>query len=943
MVSDTLLTIILSAYLSSAGDYAALYQGSIEPQFAYTSWNCHPYWSDDQFHIGNISYNGVLYQSVPIRYNIYDNRLSVLSPGAKIPIVPKPESIDYLEIEGDLYVRANGWFMLVEYMSDNFAWLTQRTKLKSTDILVDNHYLSEMRIVENHYIRLSDGSLHRANSLKELVSIFPEQKSKLHQEIRHSNLSFSKKKRYASLLQCVAFIDQNLEPVKDLPKYEEKTGTNAVISSHVLDSLFSEVQPATRVPAYVVYSQGDYSGYEFADDAEGGNNPGIENLDVMRESHTLDEVEVVGFNQKVSQLQAGMESFRPSLLKNVPLAMGESDVLKLATMLPGVSTTGEASSGINVRGGASDQNLMLYNGNTLYNPMHMFGIVSALNSDLIAETELFKGGIPSQYGGRLSSVLNIKGKAADKQAFHGSASIGLITAKGMFEVPIVKDKVSLLLGGRTTYSDWMLKKLPAKSGYSEGSAGFWDLGGSLHSLINRRNSLVFNGYYSSDRFAFNKYQEYGYHNMNFSTEWKGRIGSDWQTSLTAAYDHYDYYNDDSEVESNASRLSFELDQYTVKASLAYQLNDDHSLSGGVQGVYYHIMPGTFKPLGEFSLVSERSLDDDNAYENALYVEDTWNVFDNLKLNGGVRVNLFLSQKEGMKQTYVAPDIRLSGSWNIDENQSVKAGFNTLHQYIHKVSNTVIMSPTDSWLLSNSEIKPQNGWQLSGGYYWRSDDMLYEASAETYYKGMDNYLTYRSAAQLIMNSELHKDVIGVEGRAYGLELQLRKLTGRFNGWISYTYSRTQLRQKDGNMETAINRGEWFSADYDVPHSLKVASNFKFTRRYSMSLNADYSTGRPFTGPIGQFYSTSLKSFVPIYSDRNASRMPDYFRLDWSFNVEPSHHITAKTHRWFTMGVYNLLGRKNAYSIYYESERDHIQGYKLSIFGAPIPYINYNIKF
>ena len=491
----------------------------------------------------------------------------------------------------------------------------------------------------------------------------------------------------------------------------------------------------------------------------------------------------------------------------------------------------------------------------------------------------------------------------------------------------------------------MLKKLPKESGYRNGEAGFWDLGGTLHTQISPNQALSISGYYSHDRFAFTEYNGYEYSNMNFSAEMRSRFGSQLSTTITAGYDHYDYGNEEREISYSASRLTFNLNQFFLKGVANYQLTDDHTLNFGLQGQYYDLMPGSLQPLGPNSYLVGRKLPTANAVESALWAEDAWTVTSDLKLTAGVRMSLFqsLATDASNAKAYADPDLRFSASYQLIGSQSLKAGFQTLHQYIHKVSNTVIMSPTDTWVLSNEHIKPQSGWQLSTGYYWQSSDKVYECSAEAYYKGMDNYLTYRSAAQLVMNEQLHRDVVGTQGRAYGLELQLRKMHGDLNGWVSYTYARTQLRQNHGEQGLAINHGQWFSADYDAPHQFKLVGNYKFTRRYSMSLNADYSTGRPFTAPVGQFYDEQHHRVVPIYSDRNACRMPDYCRVDWSFNVEPSHHLTNLTHSWFTIGVYNLLGRKNAYSIYYESEGNNIQGYKLSIFGAPIPYVTYNIKF
>ena len=997
MVSDTLVAVMLSAYLSAAGDHASLYQGSIEPQFLQNAWVTHPYWEDTEFRPGSICYDGILYPSVQLRYNIYDNRLAVVSPDSRINITPEPDKVAYFVIDGFRYEPLDGRYVRVASDGQNAQLLHMRIKERRGDEIIDMHAYHSLQTSDTYYLRLADGSCHAVSNLKSLCKAVPQFKHELQDFARANKLRFKGEKREPSLVQCVRFLEQlgmseqsgkrneelGINNVNPQPKKNDSSllTPNSSLSAAVPGSVFADIAPVDRVAAYYVYTPESRVELEYADDDMAINTPGVDELETLRETRSLSEVEIVGFRQKVAQMQTGVEAFRPSMLRNVPLAMGEADVLKVAMLLPGVSASGEASSGLNVRGGASDQNLMLYNGNTIFNPMHMFGIFSAFNPDMVAESELYKGGIPSQYGGRLSSVMNIKGRTADKQEFHGSASVGLVTTKAMLDVPLVKDRASLLLGGRATYSDWMLKKLNKDSGYRDGHAGFWDASATLNTLISRDHSLNVNGYYSQDRFSFTEYDKYRYTNMNFSAELRSRFGNRLTTNVSAGFDHYDYANDETIFQFSAARLSFDLNQFFLKASGTYELTDAHSLNIGLQGNYYHIMPGKYYPLGEESYIVGRQLADDDALESALWAEDTWKITDQLKLTGGVRLNLFKSFEpsspssasanpglmdfmDGLSSSYIAssssnssnpsssklstlsfnPDLRISASYQFTDNQSIKAGFNTLHQYIHKVSNTVIMSPTDTWVLTNSKIKPQSGWQVSAGYYWQSDNMTYEFSAETYYKGMDNYLTYRSAAQLTMNEELYKDVVGTQGRAYGLELQIRKLYGKFNGWLSYTYARTQLRQQgDAATQSLINRGKWFSADYDCPHEVKLVSNYKFTRRYSTSLNANYSSGRPFTAPVSQFYNEETNTVIPIYSERNECRMPYYLRLDWSFNIEPSHHLTNLTHSWFTVGVYNLLGRRNAYSIYYQNDGIKIQGYKLSIFGAPIPYINYNIKF
>ena len=302
-----------------------------------------------------------------------------------------------------------------------------------------------------------------------------------------------------------------------------------------------------------------------------------------------------------------------------------------------------------------------------------------------------------------------------------------------------------------------------------------------------------------------------------------------------------------------------------------------------------------------------------------------------------------TSETGIIKTYHAPELRLSARYTIQEGLAIKAGFNTMHQYIHKVSNTSIMSPTDMWKLSDLNIKPQNGWQAAAGIYHETPDKKYEFSAELYYKHIGDYLNYRSSAVLLMNPHLETDVIATKGRAYGIELQAKKPLGRLNGWVSYTYSRSQLKQDDKRVAMPLNDGEWYSSEYDRPHDVKAVLNFKITERYSFSSNFNYATGRPTTVPAGSYYDTRNRKMMPYYTNRNTYRIPDYMRLDLAFNIEPTHKLTSFLHTSFSVGVYNALARKNAYNIYYVTENGRIQGYKLSVFGTAIPYVSLNIRF
>lgn len=693
-------------------------------------------------------------------------------------------------------------------------------------------------------------------------------------------------------------------------------------------------------------------------------------IELEEEAHWLSEITVIsGRIQNVKGTQMGMERLQISRIKNIPMALGEVDILKAIQALPGVKTVGEASSGFNVRGGATDQNLILLNDGTIYNPNHLFGFFTAFSSDMVKEAEIYKSSIPAQYGGRISSVLDIKGREANKEEFIGSAGLGLVTSKLNLEIPIIKERTSLLLSGRTTYSDWILKKLPSKSGYKDGTANFYDLGLVFAHTVNNKHNLNVYGYFSHDQFAFNRNQKYAYNNMNASAKWRTIFNEKLVGYFTAGYDHYDYQNKETTNEAAAYKLSFDINQFFVKSDFNFDLHNSHQLNFGFKSQLYNINAGTYEPEGENSLVLKDKLQKDKALETAFYIGDEWEINNQLSIDAGIRYSIFTAlgprtyykYQAGMLpyestvtdtvtagsgksiKTYHGPEFRFSARYAFTENFSLKAGFNSMRQYIHKLSNSAVMSPTDTWKLSDANIKPQKGWQAALGAYYNTPDGIWEFSLEGYYKKMDDYLDYRNKANIIMNHHIETDVISTEGYSYGLEFLIRKTIGKLNGWLGYTYSRTFLRQSSKLIENPVNRGEWYPTEYDKPHDLKLVGNYKFTQRYSVSVNLDYSTGRPITVPAGQYYDKRLNANRVFYTDRNSYRVSDYFRTDISFNIEPSHKLTLLTHSSISIGVYNVTGRKNVYSVYFLSENGQIHGYQMSIFGVPIPFITYNIKF
>jgi len=689
-------------------------------------------------------------------------------------------------------------------------------------------------------------------------------------------------------------------------------------------------------------------------------------IELEEQVYSLSEVSILADKiDNIRSVSGGMERLQMRSVKNVPTILGEADVLRIVMTLPGVKSAGEISSGFNVRGGATDQNLILYNDGTIYTPTHLFGLFSSFNPDIVDKMELYKSGIPAKYGGRISSVLEINTKDGNKKKFQGAASIGLLTGRLTLEAPLLKGKGSFIVSGRTTYSDWLLKKIPEKSGYSNGSAGFYDVNASVNYKIDENNTIYLNGYYSHDRFNFRREEHYAYQNANFSAKWRHIFNSKFTSTYVIGHDHYSYSTKDTTDIYSAYSLEFAINQAFGKADFSYYLDNRHTLNFGINTILYRLNPGICTSAHPQSLRQEETLQTEKTLETAVYLSDQWEVSPEWMVSAGIRYSIFnvLGQRtyniympdglptmatmmrtdsagRGVLKTYHGPEFRLSVRYIIDENTSAKAGVNTMRQYIHKISNTTIMSPTDTWKLSDVNIRPQTGTQYVVGLFRNFAKNTIETSIETYYKTMRNYLDYRGGAELTMNSHIETEVAGVKGRAYGVELMLKKSQGQLNGWVSYAWSRTMLHRHE-ELSSSANKNKWYPADFDKPHEVKFVGNYKLTHRYSFSLNCDYSTGRPITLPASRYMYES-KPYI-YYTERNKYRIPDFFRIDVSFNIEYGHRLTKLTHSYLTFGVYNLTGRKNAYSVYYVSEGGRIQGYQLSIFGVPIPYASYNIKF
>lgn len=723
------------------------------------------------------------------------------------------------------------------------------------------------------------------------------------------------------------------EPLVGVSVYNDKTGAYTV----------TDVSGFYRLALPIGECQLGFSGYSLEDVKLNLEVWGDGGMDVvMKEKVTSLKGAVVSAEGRSAHRDArmGIEKLRIATIKKVPTAFGEADVLKVVLTLPGVKSVGEAATGFNVRGGATDQNLILFNDATIYNPGHMFGVLSSFNADVINDIELYKSSIPAEFGGRISSVLDIRSKEGNANKLTGTLGIGILTSNFTLEGPIKKGKTTFIIGGRTTYSDWILNLIPKdQSEYAGGSAGFSDLNVGVTHKFNANNNIQAFAYWSRDRFSFGADTTFRYSNINASIKWNNHFSERHSMSLTAGYDRYGSQLEETYYEPQAYTLYAGVQQGYLKLGFKSNMGQ-HVLSYGVQGIYYDLNPGMRNPSGEYSAVKPMALDKQNAVEMDLYASDSWSITDKFLLEYGVRGSGFLALNPS--KFYFNPEVRISGKYSFTRDFSLKAGFNSMSQAIHMISNNTSISPMDTWRLSSAKLRPQTGWQAAGGAYWTVADGKVDLSLEGYYKRMYHYPDYKSGAVLVMNPELEDDLVETLGKAYGVEFMVKKNMGKLNGWVSYTWSRALLKEAEYRGVETINGGNWYNAPHDKPHDLKLVANYKFTHRYSVSMNVDYATGRPVTIPTGMY--NYANTYILAYSDRNAHRIPDYFRMDLAMNIEPSHYLKQLAHMTVTFGAYNVTGRKNPYSVYYTAHNTtKVQGYMLSVFACPIPYVSLNVRF
>ncbi len=681
----------------------------------------------------------------------------------------------------------------------------------------------------------------------------------------------------------------------------------------------------------------------------------------------LDEIVVQGELNIINSIQTGRITLDQVTIKTMPTILGEIDIMKISLTLPGVQTVGEGASGFNVRGGATDQNLILLDDVVVYNPSHLFGFFSAFNPDAIKGAGLYKSSIQADYGGRISSVLDIAIREGSKKKLNVSGGISPVSAKVTIDGPLKKDTTSFLLGIRSTYSDWLLEELNDDPELKNSSAFFGDVIGKIHHQANNNNSFTLSGYHSQDRFVLNDDTVYRYSNTNVMCKWRKTINHRLFSTVSLGFTEYNYKISNETSPANAFELNYGIQNSTFKGSFDWLPNANHGIKFGLNTTLYRLNPGSIKPIGGESIVDPRILNEEKGLETALYLGDEYKYNDRLSIYAGLRFSHFgllgpgrqfkylpgFSRetqfitdtvsfgKGSLIKAYSGPEYRFSSRYKLRNQSSIKFSYDRTQQFIHQLTNTTAVSPTDTWRLSNAFVKPQIGDQYSVGWYRTFPAYGINISVEGYYKKVRNLLEYKSGADLLVNEVLETDVINARGKSYGMEVFFRKKSGKLNGWISYTYSRALVKALGPFKVEQINQGEFFPANFDKPHNLAVVTNYKFNRRINMSTNIVYTSGRPVTFPIAtyQFRGNTYSHFP----ERNQLRIPDYFRLDYSVNIEGNHKIKKPFHGSWSFSIYNLTGRNNAYSIFARTEDGKVQVFQLSVFAEPIPTLTYNFRF
>jgi len=668
----------------------------------------------------------------------------------------------------------------------------------------------------------------------------------------------------------------------------------------------------------------------------------------------------------VRSTQVGVENLSVKSIKQLPTALGEADLIKALETLPGVTTVGEGSAGFNVRGGNIDQNLIVQDGAPLFNTAHAIGFLSAFNPDVISGVSLYKGSIGAQYGGRLSSVLEVRVKDGDRQQWHGAGGIGLAYSRLMVEGPLIRNKLSFIIGGRLSYSDWMLRSV-ANTEVRNSDLAFHDITAKITQRFGERHLLYLSGFQSGDRFRYANQFGYEWGTRLYNAGWNFLYSEKWSSALKIIAG--DYESDLLDLSpAQASRLTNGLKYYVVKENIFYQPHRDYQINFGGEWTRYEAKPEDLIPFDETSSVLPQTVRKDRGDELGVYANAEIRLTERWSLAAGLRYSrygqlgpreVFLYDPEvprtagsvvdtnrfdGGKpiQTYDGWEPRLSLKYAISPNSSVKIGYNRLWQYIHLISNTAAATPVDFWQVSTLHIPPQSAHSFSLGFFQNLDQNLWQLSLEGYYKILENLLTYKDLPQLLLSEQLETQLLPAEGKAYGVEVAARKTSGKWSGQLSYTYARSLQRTRDAFPTETVNGGAWFPTNFDQPHQINLTVRAQANPIHAFTFNFAYRTGRPYTIPTSNYSVGGI--VISHYSLRNEARIPAYHRLDFSYQYDNSEAKEKGFKQSFTFSIYNLYFRKNPFSVYFERNNiNQQQAYRLALIGTALPAFSWNFVF
>jgi len=744
--------------------------------------------------------------------------------------------------------------------------------------------------------------------------------------------------------------------LRDASTGEDLIGANVVLVSDMsrgtTSNVFGFYSLSLDAGKYIISYQ--YLGYRSEAVEVDLNQNVVLNMELTMEGETMDEIVISAEkkDQNISKNEVSVTRLNIEEISTIPVLFGERDVMKVVQLTPGVKSAGEGNSGYYVRGGGLDQNLILLDEAPVYNPSHLLGFFSVFNSDALKDVSMYKGGMPAEYGGRASSVMDIRMKDGNSKDYNLSGGIGLISSKLTFEGPI-SDKGSFIVSGRRTYLD-LFTGLSSDEAVSGSSLYFFDLNVKGNYRINDKNRIFVSGYFGRDVLGFNDAFGFNWGNATGTLRWNHLFSDRLFSNTSVIISSYDY---EFTIDSGDDLLGLQsiIFDRNIKQDFTYFMNENNTIKFGANIIDHDIQPGNLLAGANRGITAEDT-ETRNAIEAALYLQNDQKISDRLSLAYGLRWSYYnylgagtafnfgddgelistteFGENESI-QTYDGWEPRLSATYLLNSTSSIKAAYNRNYQYLHVLTNSTSSTPTDVWMPSTNNIAPQIADQVSVGYFKNFKDNMYESSVEVYYKDLQNVIDYRNGADVFFNDAIEAELVYGTGRAYGAEFYFKKKRGRLTGWISYTLSRA-LRQFD-----EINNGEEFAARQDRIHDISIVAQYALTPKLQLSANFVFNTGDAVTFPTGTYQIEG--AFVPVYTDRNAERMPAYHRMDLGLTWQRKR--TKKFESSWNFSIYNAYGRENAFSVEFRQNEDNpgiTEVVQTSLFRW-VPSVSYNFKF